>query len=157
MGPVALQGCLSEDRNFQTVPKAMLALWGLATADQFTCMIHSCVIVEAGGRCSEERGDCGHPIKARVYFLAYALCICFTTIQMVVNVIISNYVRSLAPSPLLTREPPLVYVSSSGACAARPRRNGRAPRDRPGHGQLPGHLEAVRPSRRGLLVALPPC
>ena len=31
------------------------------------------------------------PTKARVYFLAYTLCICFTTIQMVVNVIISNY------------------------------------------------------------------
>ena len=30
MGRVALQGCLSEDRNFQTVPKAMLTLWGLA-------------------------------------------------------------------------------------------------------------------------------
>ena len=71
-------------------------------------MLHSCVIVEAGGQCSMERGDCGYPIKARVYFLAYSLCICFTTIKMVVNVIISNYVRSLAPAPLLTQETPLV-------------------------------------------------
>jgi hypothetical protein len=95
LGRIALQGCLSENRNFQSTPTAMLTLFGLATGDSYVCMIHSCVITEDSGQCTEAKGDCGLPIGARVYFVAYTFFVLFTTIEMFVNVIISNY-RELA-------------------------------------------------------------
>ena len=91
LGRVALQGCLTEQRNFQSVPTAMLTLLGMATADEYTCMMHACAIEESSGHCSEERGDCGLPIGSRFYFFVFACTVVFTTVQMFVNVIISNY------------------------------------------------------------------
>lgn len=67
-GKIELQGCLTEEANFQNVPRAMLTLVGVATGDRFTCLIHSCMVQERGksyavaNACSEEAGTCGEPM-----------------------------------------------------------------------------------------------
>ena len=38
-GKVRLQHCLTEHQHFQDVPTAMLTLFGVATADGFSCMV----------------------------------------------------------------------------------------------------------------------
>jgi hypothetical protein len=82
LGRTVLQGCLNEHKNFQTVSRAVLTLFGVATGDGITCMIHATAVDESSGLCSKEEGDCGHPIAARLYFISFSVAIMFTTMEM---------------------------------------------------------------------------
>ena len=78
----------SRYKNFQSVSVAMMTLFGVATGDGFSCMVHSVMVEESGkswavrGACSEAEGTCGEPITARFYFICFELIITFTTIEM---------------------------------------------------------------------------
>jgi hypothetical protein len=90
LGRVQLNGCLDEHKNFRDTPTAMLTLFGVATADGFTCMVHACATLTEPA-CSEAAGDCGLPIAARLYFMVFSVVIMFTTIEMSVNIIMSKF------------------------------------------------------------------
>jgi Ca2+-binding EF-hand superfamily protein len=91
LGRTALQGCLNEDQHFQDTSTAMLTLFGAATGDGITCLIHACTIDESSGLCSEAAGDCGHPFWARIFFISLSITIMFTTLEMFVNIIMSKF------------------------------------------------------------------
>eukprot|EP01043_Picozoa_sp_COSAG02_P042032 COSAG02_NODE_3538_length_6591_cov_2.343038_1_plen_599_part_00 len=96
-GQVALQGCINEYQNFQTVPRGMLTLFGVATGDGFSCMVHSVMVSEVGksfavkGACSEELGTCGDSVSARIFFMFFKPIIMFTTIELFVHVVLDRY------------------------------------------------------------------
>lgn len=96
-GRIALQGCMNEYKNFQSVRTGMLTLFGVATGDGFSCMVHSVMVSETGksfaikGACSEELGTCGDSHNARAFFIFFELIITFTTIEMFVNVVLDRY------------------------------------------------------------------
>ena len=80
--------CLTYLFNFQDALAAMMVLLTLTTGDRFTCMLHSCSMLEnkETDNCNQEDGTCGHPIWARLYFTVYSLLIILTTLQLFVNV-----------------------------------------------------------------------
>ncbi len=96
-GKVALQGCLNEYKNFQGVGRGMLTLFGIATGDGFTCMVHSLMVSEVGksfavkGACSETLGTCGDSVSARIFFIFFKPIIMFTTFELFVNIVLDRY------------------------------------------------------------------
>ena len=96
-GKVAHQGCINEYRNFQSVLTGMLTLFGVATGDEFSCMVHSVMVTETGksfavkGVCSEALGTCGDPVSAKIFFVFFQPIIMFTTIELFVNVVLDRY------------------------------------------------------------------
>ena len=60
-------------RNFQTVPVAMMTLFGMATKDSAVCIIHACMLEEgdAEGTCTDAEGNCGDVVTAKIFFAIY--------------------------------------------------------------------------------------
>jgi Ca2+-binding EF-hand superfamily protein len=100
-GNVVIQNCLTDYRNFQTTPRAALTLFGVATGDDFSCIVHSVMIVEDlgdpdgcrnnPGSDLSQVGTCGGPITARVFFVAFQFCIQLTVIHLFVNVVLAKF------------------------------------------------------------------
>ena len=90
-------GCLTEKTNFRTIFESMSTLFGVATGDGVTCLVHACMVSEAGkswsvkGACSEVDGTCGEPRNARLFFLVFDLIITFTTMELFVNVVLDRF------------------------------------------------------------------
>lgn len=80
-------------RNFETVPVAMMTLFGMATKDSAVCIIHACMLEEGAreGTCTEAEGNCGDITTAKVFFAIYDFTLMVTTIEMFVNVILAKY------------------------------------------------------------------
>jgi Ca2+-binding EF-hand superfamily protein len=96
-GQVRLQGCLNDYQNFLDVPTAMLTLFGISTGDKFSCVLHSCMVQEtypiSASGCSEADGDCGEPVKARVFFLVFWAVMVFTMITLFIDVVLDRYMK----------------------------------------------------------------
>lgn len=67
-GRIKFNGCLDEHRNFQTVPTAMLTLFGMATKDAAVCMVHACMLETD---CDQSLGECGDPLSARIFYVLF--------------------------------------------------------------------------------------
>lgn len=96
-GRVAHQQCINEHTNFETTPRAMATLFGMATGDGTKCIVHECMVQEFGksyaraGACSEAKGTCGEPRNARLFFLTFKLFIVFTSMELFVNVVLDRF------------------------------------------------------------------
>ena len=94
-GKVAHHGpCLGKHRNFESAPTAMMTMFGVATADGFACMTHSCMVSEelySPAVCTEKAGNCGSKGAAQVFFMAFSLIIMFSTMQLTVNIVMSKF------------------------------------------------------------------
>ena len=101
-GNVVPQRCLNDYRTFNSVPKAVLTLFGVATGDDFSCIVHSVMIEEdlndpdgcrndPGGHHAFGRGTCGDTVTARVFFVVFQLLIQVTIIHLFVNVVLSKF------------------------------------------------------------------
>ena len=88
-GRVAQTGCIGPNTNFEHSYSAMLTLVGVATKDRITCTIHAAMVAEP--HCSEADGNCGEPLLAPVFFVAFSLIIMFTTLEMFVNVVLQSF------------------------------------------------------------------
>ena len=78
-GKIKFNGCLNEFRNFRTVPRAMLTLFGMGTKDSAVCLVHACMVAEPD--CSMELGDCGDSRNAELFFVLFDFTIMVTTIE----------------------------------------------------------------------------
>jgi hypothetical protein len=88
-GTLVRNGCINSKANFERVPVAMLTLFGIATKDRVTCLTIATMVEEP--TCSQENGTCGDATTSKLYFVAFSLCMIFTTIQFFVNVILQNF------------------------------------------------------------------
>ena len=88
-GKVIFTGCMNEWRNFRTVPMAMLTLFGVVTKDGGACIVHASMVQPP--LCSNELGNCGDPMSAKIFFIVFDLVLMITTVEMFVNIILAKY------------------------------------------------------------------
>ena len=97
-GTVAPNGCLDEDLNFSTALQAMGTLLVLTTGEHFVCIVSACSLspdeVNWDGTpiCMESAGNCGRShFIVEPFFVIFSLVITFTTVEMVVNVVMGKF------------------------------------------------------------------
>ena len=101
-GNVVIQNCLTDYRNFQNVPRAGLTLFGVATGDDFSCVVHSVMLEEdlgdpdgcrndPGGSDNSLVGTCGNPTAARVFFVLFQFVFQLIVIHLFVNVVLAKF------------------------------------------------------------------
>eukprot|EP00759_Apiculatamorpha_spiralis_P035734 PhF_6_TR36315/c0_g1_i1/m.53109/K04857/CACNA1S; voltage-dependent calcium channel L type alpha-1S len=85
---VVIQGSLTNNANFQSVPSAMYLLYMIATTDGWADVMNACSVQEPD--CSEALGNCGTPY-APIYFTFFMLCGSFVMIQLLIAIVVDTF------------------------------------------------------------------
>eukprot|EP00754_Rhynchopus_humris_P029783 Rhum_TRINITY_DN15235_c12_g1::Rhum_TRINITY_DN15235_c12_g1_i1::g.146205::m.146205 len=93
---------LSRQANFQSFPRAMVTLYRVATMDSWWRIVAGCQVSEP--YCSSEKGDCGNPVSASVYFAVFTLCVGFVMMNLFIAIILENFRESVLLPEDLTKK-----------------------------------------------------
>ena len=95
-GNIVMNGALNDRSNFRNAPMALMTLFGIATGDAVSALIHSSMVQEpmcdpTFQNLDGSVGNCGTRWVAMVYHVVFSLIMLFVVIEMFVNVIMEKF------------------------------------------------------------------